>query len=522
MTTSTIRSDALRAQLEQHYGLSCIPRWGTMRNFDHKTLGGRVARIAAMFGTPFMPWQRYVADVALEIDPYTGLFVYRGVDLLVPRQSGKTSLMLPVAVHRGMAWQKQRIIYGAQTGTAAREKWEDDQLPLLNDSPLKGKYRVRRANGREAIIWLATRSIHGLTTNAEKASHGKTLHLALLDEYFAQVDYRQDGAVGPAMITVPMAQKWRFSTAGTSKSVPLNAMRKVGREAIEDGRPTTIAFFDWTAADGADRADPATWRSCMPALCPAPVRGVCRCSRVWRHTVVESAIAAELESKSESLADFDRPYLNITREDDEVDVDPNVPPIEAWNLLANALAPGGPIVAGAIDITPLRDHAAISIAGEGPDGLVRLVCIEHAPGTEWLLRKILEIHGKLGPVAWVLDEKSQANTLIQALAQENIHRMGTEPARGHLWIPTVSEYSAACGDLAARIVAGRVVHPGQDALTAALLGARTRPLGDGSWGWGRKVGAADISPLVAHTLALAGYEKFKHLGRKANLLDTVL
>jgi hypothetical protein len=40
-------------------------------------------------GTPLMPWQRYVADVALEIDPETGLLAYRGVDVTVPRQSGR-------------------------------------------------------------------------------------------------------------------------------------------------------------------------------------------------------------------------------------------------------------------------------------------------------------------------------------------------------------------------------------------------------------------------------------------------
>jgi hypothetical protein len=45
-------------------------------------------------------------------------------------------------------------------------------------------------------------------------------------------------------------------------------------------------------------------------------------------------------------------------------------------------------------------------------------------------------------------------------------------------------------------------HLGSDELRNAILGARTRPIGDGAWAWGRKHSTVDISPLVASTLAL--------------------
>ena len=48
--------------------------------------------MAEALGWPLMGWQRYVADVAGEIDPATGLFAYAAVGLTVPRQSGKTTL----------------------------------------------------------------------------------------------------------------------------------------------------------------------------------------------------------------------------------------------------------------------------------------------------------------------------------------------------------------------------------------------------------------------------------------------
>lgn len=509
--------------LYQHYGLTCPPRWGTMRDFSRQTYGAKVAKVAATLGTPLMPWQRYVADVALEVDPETGLFVYRIVDVTVPRQSGKTSLILATAVWRALRRPRQRIVYGAQTGVAALEKWEDEHLPMLEQAtPLKGKFRVRKGAARQGFLY-NNGSIHGLLANTEMSGHGKVLDAAFLDEYFAQVDHRSDQAVGPAMITRADAQKWRLSTAGTSASVPFNAMRKAGRERIEAGMPSMTAFFDWTAVAGQARDDPATWRECMPAYCPAPVRGVCQCSREWRHTTSERAIRGELETYAEQLEEFDRAYLNIGRDDGELDRDPNVPTPEEWALLADPDVPGGDIVVLAVDITPRRDWAAIVAVGDTGLGLPRVRILDHGQGVEWLLPRILELHERMRPLCWVLDDKSAAGTLVLPMERKGIIRMPPEtedrdarkgPQRGQLWVPTVGQYGAACGTFTDTVRQGQLVHAGQEGLVVAIDGAKTRPLGDGLWGWGRKVGSADISPLVAATLGLAGLDRWRHLAAK--------
>lgn len=512
-----------RELLYEHYGLTCPPRWGTMRNFDRPTYGPKVAKIAKAVGTPFMPWQRYAADVAGEIDPETGLLFYRGVDITVPRQSGKTSLILPSGVWRAMFRPAQRIVYGAQTGVAAREKWEDEHLPLMGKARfLKGKFRTRKAAGREAILY-ANGSIHSLLANTTQAGHGKTLDAAFLDEYFAQTDYRSDQAVGPAMITRADAQKYRLSTAGTSASVPFNAMRKRGREVLDQGLPSRTAFFDWCALPTEDRTLFETWLSCMPALCPEPVRGQCRCSKEWRHTVTEAAILAELETYAAELEEFDRAYLNIGRDDGELERDPNVPTVEEWAQLASPDIPGTDIVALAVDITPRRDWSAIVAVGDTEQGLPRVRILDHGEGTEWLLSRLLELHERLKPVCLALDDKSPAGTLILPLERKGIVRMAPEtddrdarkgPQRGQLWIPTPMQYGAACGVFTDTVRQGALVHSGQDLMTVAIDGAKTRPLGDGVWGWGRKIGSADISPLVAATLGLAGLDRWRHLAEK--------
>lgn len=516
--------------LREHYGLTCPPRWGTMRDFSRQTYGPKVAKIARALGTPLMPWQRYVVDVALEVDPETGLLAYRGVDVTVPRQSGKTSLILPATVWRAMRRPKQRIVYGAQTGVAAREKWEDEHLPMLEVArPLKGKFRTRKAAGREAILY-ANGSIHSLLANTEKAGHGKTLDMAALDEYFAQVDYRSDQAVGPAMITRADAQKWRLSTAGTSASVPFNAMRKQGRERVEAGQRSTTAFMDWCALPSQPRDEFETWLSCMPALCPAPMRGACRCSREWRHTTTAAAIRSELDTYADTPEEFDRAYLNIGRDDGDLSRDENVPTVEEWALLTDPAAERGDIVALAVDITPNRGAAAIVAVGDTPAGFPRVKVLDHGQGTEWLLPRMLQLNERLKPLCWVLDDKSAAGTLILPLERAGIVRMPPEsddsdprkgPQRGQLWIPTVQQIGAACGTFADTVRQGALVHLGQAEMTVAIDGAKTRPLGDGAFAWGRKIASADISPLVAATLALAGLQRWKHLAEKRVVVGAV-
>lgn len=525
-----------RELLYEHYGLTCPPRWGTMRDFSRQTYGGKVAKIAKALGTPLMPWQRYAADVALEVDPGTGLLFYRGVDITVPRQSGKTSLILPATVWRALRQPRQKIVYGAQTGVAALEKWEDEHLPLLQASAaLKGKFRVRKGAARQGFLY-SNGSIHGLLANTEMSGHGKTLHMAALDEYFAQVDMRSDQAVGPAMITIADAQKWRLSTAGTSASVPFNAMRKRGRDVLDQGLTSRTAFFDWCALPGMPRDQLETWLSCMPALCPAPVRGVCRCSKEWRHTVTEPAIWAELDTYAEQPEEFDRAYLNIGRDDGDLSRDPNVPTVEEWALLEDPAAARGDIVALAVDITPNRGAAAIVAVGDTPSGFPRVKVLDHGAGVEWLLPRILQLHDRLKPLCWVLDDKSAAGTLILPLERAGIVRMPPEsddrdpskrpdprkgPQRGQLWIPTPMQYGAASATFTDTVRQGALVHLGQAEMTVAIDGAKTRPLGDGVWAWGRKIASADISPLVAATLALAGLQRWKHLAEKRVVIGAV-
>ena len=208
-----------------------------------------------------MAWQRQIADVILEVvqDPRTGETVpaYREVVIAVPRQSGKTTLMLALEVHRALSWgNNQLIAYTAQTGFDARKKLMDDQIPMIQSSKL-GRVvdRVYRSNGNESIIFSNGSRIISLP-NTPTAAHGKSVSLAIIDEAFADDDERREQALLPAMATKRDGQLIVISTAGTQSSVYFRRKVDQGRRAVEDGQNSGIAFFEWSAEDELDPADP--------------------------------------------------------------------------------------------------------------------------------------------------------------------------------------------------------------------------------------------------------------------------
>jgi hypothetical protein len=94
--------------------------------------------------------------------------VYREVNLTVPRQSGKTLLLLCAMVHRAQGFgRRQRILYTAQTRNDARRKWEDEHVEVLRRSPLHPLFTVRKSNGSEAIHW-RNGSMHGITSSRRR------------------------------------------------------------------------------------------------------------------------------------------------------------------------------------------------------------------------------------------------------------------------------------------------------------------------------------------------------------------
>lgn len=459
----------------------CSARHATRRRPERETFGPELARIGAALGNPFMPWQRQVADVGGEIDPYTGLPAYREVIITIPRQSGKTTLFLTWQINRCLSprWeQPQRSVFTAQSGKDARDKWLDELYPLIKQSPLhRFTEHMNRGMGNESVAWKTGSLIRLLSTSAS-SGHSKTLHQAVLDEIWHDTDDRREQGLRPAMITIPDAQLLVCSTAGTESSVVLDRKIRAGRAAVAEDTGNGVAYFEWSAPDDWDPADEESYYRFMPALCPDPP---CRCGDGWRHTMTIEAIRAERAAMEP--AEFARAYGNVSSSTAEKFA---VIPEHAWRRVVDPVAAPSGTLRFAVDCLPGREAASITACG---GGVIELVA--HDAGVGWLVPRAGELArhwdgvvvvDASGPAAYVADELERDGVRVERVASGDV--------------------VAACSRIHDDIADGRArFRPDPDGLMeAAVAGLAKRPVGD-RYVWSRNASSADITPFMSATLA---------------------
>lgn len=450
----------------------CLPRFETPRTPGRPSYGPRVAELAELVGMRLMPWQRRVLDVALEYDEGSGRFFYREVRLTVPRQSGKTVLLLMLMVHRCLAMgANRRVAMTMQDGQAAKKKMFNDFLPLLSGSELRSLFTVRRSNGDESFNW-SNGSMWFPLSNSETAGHGLTLDLGVIDEAFDN-DGRSEQAMVPAMMTKKDAQTWIVSTAGTTDDDWFNAKMEGGREAVRRGSLEGVCYVEYSADVAADPGAHETWLSCMPAL---------------GHTVELATI--ESIHASMPLAEFKRAFLNIP-----TDRSASAP----WRVIAshewvdcesasNEIAWDSEVTIG-VDATIDGVETAVSVAGFDDSGRPQVELADHRNGTAWVVDRVAWMAARHGARV-AIDVGSPAGVFVDKLEAKGVEVVKVSGPDHALFAQSFLD----------AVRNGNLSHRGQAALSAAVAGSAQRKLGD-RWLWARRDASVDISPLVSATLA---------------------
>jgi hypothetical protein len=169
-----------------------------------------------------MAWQQYVADVILEIDPESGELAYDEWVLTVPRQSGKSTLILAKFAHRcsatGFFGRRQQVAYTAQTRKDSRKKWEEDFSPPLERARRLGA-TVHKGNGNEHTRF-PNGSRFGIESTTEKAGTGGRSTRRSSTRRSRRSTTGTEQAFGPAMITRRNKQLGVVSTAGWLDASP--------------------------------------------------------------------------------------------------------------------------------------------------------------------------------------------------------------------------------------------------------------------------------------------------------------
>lgn len=426
------------------------PKYATRRNPNNPTFGARIAAVAAYLGGSLMPWQRQVADVALELDPNDpGAWRYPVVVITVPRQAGKSFLLRAVMADRLLTYNNHEILMTAQTGKDARKRWK--QLnKALGAEKKSGYFRVYASQGSERTEYLKRGSFISPFAPTPKSIHGDSLHLVTIDEawaFDAESGLALETAINPTQLTIQDSQLWIVSTKGTDRSAYLNELIRQGRQEVNNPN-SRMCFFEWSADEAAAEKDPYSDET----LSFHPAIG---------HTQTADKIRA---LKSDSLTAWRRSILNLETATDETVID-----MTMWadlqDLDAIAAAPDPSRVCLGVDLAADRSGASIAAAWLDNDGDVCLSIVASGPGTDWVPRALTDLQA--AGYQWIGCDPAGPTRTLAADLENDGHPITTLGTR---------DYATACQLLLDRAKAGRLVHDGNQELTDALAAVVLRRL----------------------------------------------
>lgn len=275
--------------------MNCPPRYSTTPNATRKNQLRMSRKIAKLLGLRLMEWQEHV--LALFSEAEHGKYVYSDSTLIVPRQNGKTTLLLVLILTQALCYPGSQIWFSAQDLKSARAQMLETWWPLIAASPLAGMFKLRKSSGSEQLQCSNGSVVHLLTATSKLAGHGAVCDLYVGDEYFAMQDTRLETAMLPAQATRSSfgggARSVFVSTPGTpATSQPLLQRTERGRQLVASGVQSGTCYAEWSAPEDADPGAEATWSAANPAY------GI---------TIQPESVQAEYESLE--LVDFRRSRL---------------------------------------------------------------------------------------------------------------------------------------------------------------------------------------------------------------------
>lgn len=444
--------------------------------------------LAAKAGLHLDEWQRYVLTHGVGMDR-AGEYTARRVSCWVPRQNGKGAIIEALELAWLFLLDEELIVHSAhQHRTSKRAYARLEKLIRRTPSMYKRVRSFRQTNGEHEIELHDGRLLQ-YTTRSRTAVRGFSAPKVVLDEA-QELNSDQIAAIVPTVSAMPNWQIWFFGTPPDDPAAWVYGLKEDG----EAGRPR-LAHFDWGVELVAEA--PGTYEKAANlelAYAANPAMGI----RIEQETVEDEYRPSGLGVKypQERLGAWKPRAL----EGGGV-IDPRV-----WSGLGDPDSKRSGDVALAVDVTPLRDHASISVYGLRADGLGHVQIVTYGEGVDWLVPKLAKLKAALNPVAIGLDAKGGAGSLLGELEAVGIRPPEDPefPARGDLVLPMAHEVAQATGQFIDAVRERKLRHVGQAELTSAVANAKTRPLAD-AVAWGRKQSDVDISPLVSATLARWAY-----------------
>lgn len=433
-----------------------------------------VADISAMFGVGLDGWQELILEAAMgERSDQT--WAAKRVGISVPRQNGKSQLLVSRALAGALLFGEKKIVVSAHQQDTARESFAKLMEIVEDDAntSLRGRVKsVMNALNREAVKFNNGATIQ-FKARSGAAGKGFSSDCLLLDE--AQIlGSRAWTSINSTMSAMRNPQVWLLGTPPQDEDDSYTF--EMVRNSAIDGKSTSAAWCEWSADPNATDYDPASeftrW-SANPA---------------WNTRINHEVVQGEFETYSPDRFGQDR--LGMWRADQEQ----SVIPMNLWGdckITADLVAGVEPAAYG-LDMSHDR-VVSVAVCLPGDIQHVEVAALDLVNDTlgvvEWLTARA----GRKTPV--VVDAQSPAASMIPALKAAGVNVL----------ITSAADMAKACGEFHDAVTEKRLSHFDQEPLNTALAGAKKRLIGTaGGWGWDRKNYAISLSPLVAVTLAKFG------------------
>lgn len=466
------------------------------------TLGPEAAQFAERLRVPPDAWQCDGLDLMLGLR-HDGKWACHEYGEIAPRQNGKSLGGEIRALFGLLVLGDMETVWTAHEYRTCKMTFNHmlfllrraglqltDTLIDLFGIPIK----VSNTNGEEGFKRLDTGATLKFQSRTKGAGRGFTCNTLIIDEGFALTP-EQHSALFPTMSAVPNSQIIYLSSPpldGESGEVLFNLLAR----ALAGG-DLSLGFRCWGQVDANLSALDKVDFSIEAALAANPAAP---------HRISVETI--ERERRSMGRAQYARERLNIwplQASAGGVVLDP-----DRWARMLDPQSRRADKLALAVDVTPMRDAATIGMYAPAAGGGEHMQIVDHRPGTDWVVGRLVELRDVLGPLVVALDAKNGSAALIPELEQRGFRlpEDPEHPEHGDLLVTNAAQMADAVGQFidGFRRDPATFRHHGQEPLDLAVRNAKARPIGDaGAIAWGRKASEVDIGPLITVTLGRYAY-----------------
>jgi hypothetical protein len=440
------------------------------------TLSDIAVEFADSIGIVLDEWQIWLTRWAFARRS-DGLWAARDIGVEVPRQSGKNIWLEVVQLAGVFLFGDRLIIHSAHRADISHEHFVSMRSHIQECDDLMDAMPTGRpnngfitTNGNESIE-LDNGARILFKARAKASGRGPRPQKLVMDEALV-LENSQVGTIAPGISAQRNPQIIFASSSPMADSEVLHGLRRRAEEPEVGDR---LLYAAWNNPPDVETTDKDAWYRVNPSL------GYGR--------ITEDSLMGNRKLMSE--ATFRREHLGVP-EAPITDADLQPIPDDVWAALVDESSAVLSHRQVALDVSPDRKWGSIAVSGRRGDGRLHGSVEHRQPGTAWVLDRC--------QASWVyaadpirIDKNSPAAAFIAPLRERGV---------GVVEVST-AEHAQAVGQLLDAVANDGFRHLGGSALTTAVRGAVLRSSGDVEL-WARRSSRADISPLVALTLAVGG------------------